>query len=77
MQETYNLNAPVTAANFVQLPELSPKLTEATDKAHEIVYRYIMGEITMDEYDKEVNDFINKYKEIKDAYNAEIKKYVN
>ena len=36
-----------------------------------------MGEITMDEYDKEVNDFINKYKEIKDAYNAEIKKYVN
>lgn len=76
MREVYNLNPPVTAANFVKLPDLSPKYKEATDKAHEIVYRAIMGEITMEQYDNEVKDFISKYQEIKDAYNTEIKKYV-
>lgn len=76
IQDVYNLNEPVTAKSFVQLPDLAPKSNEATLKSHEIVYRYIMGEINLDQYNREVADFIRTYAELKDAYNAEVKKYL-
>lgn len=77
MQDAYNLNPPVTAKNFIKLPDLAPKVNEAALKAREITYRYIMGEITMEQFDKDVADFMKTYAEIKDAYNADVKKYIN
>lgn len=76
LQDAFNSNPPTGPANFIQLPDLAPKLNEANSKAHEIVYRAIMGEITMEQYDAEVNAFLNQYQFIKDAYNNEIKKYI-
>lgn len=76
MQDAFKTNPPTSPSNFVSLPDLAPKLTEANEKAREIVYKAIMGEITMDQYDNEVNQFLIKYQFIKDAYNAEIKKFI-
>ena len=76
VQDEFNLNPPVVPKDFVSLPDLAPKLTEANDKTHEIVYKAIMGEITMDQFDEEVKAFVNKYQGIKDTYNTEIKKFI-
>ena len=76
MQDAYNLNPPVTAKNFIKLPDLAPKVNEAGLKAHEIVYRYIMGETDAAQFDKDVEDFVKTYADIKDAYNNEVKKYI-
>ena len=76
IQDEYKLNPAVVPKDFVALPDLAPKVTEAQDKAHEIVYKAIMGEITMDEFDNEVEAFVKKYQDVKDAYNSELKKYI-
>jgi len=76
LQDAFSKNPPTGPGNFVSLPDLAPKLAEASEKAHEIVYKAIMGEITMDQYDIEVKAYLEKYQFIKDAYNTEIKKYI-
>lgn len=53
-----------------------PKYKEASDKAIEIIYQTITGQISMSEFDSQVRDFVTKYQDVKDAYNAELKKYV-
>lgn len=75
LQNDFKRNPQVAPVDFVKLPDLAPKYQEAQDKAHEIIYKAIMGEISMNDFDNEVKDFVKKYKEVKDAYNNEIKKF--
>lgn len=68
-------NPKVVPSDFVKLPDIAPKLNEAIGKAREIFYKALMGQITTAEFDAEVAAFVAKYQDIKNAYNAEIKKY--
>lgn len=49
--------------------ETLAKLQEAYEQSKSIILKAITGEISMEEYDKQVSDFLAKYQFITDAYN--------
>jgi putative aldouronate transport system substrate-binding protein len=64
----------VTAESFVpSIPDLAPKMKEARELSKAIIFKAVMGEISMEEYDKEVKDFLNKYNYIPEAYTKSYK----
>jgi len=66
-----------TAASFVPSnAELAPKAAEARAASLNIIFKAIIGEITMVEYDKQVNEFIEKYKYITDDYTKALQKVI-
>jgi hypothetical protein len=66
-----------TAKNFVPTnAELAPKLAEARAASLNIIFKAIIGEISMEEYDKQVSDFIEKYKFITDDYTKALQKVI-
>lgn len=68
---------PFTAASFVPSnAELAPKLAEARAASLNIIFKAIIGEISMDEYDKQVNEFIKKYEFITNDYTQALQKVI-
>lgn len=75
LHDAYNLNPKVAPQDQINLPDMYPKYKEASDKSVEIIYKAILGQISMSDFDSQVQDFVAKYKDVKDAYNNELKKY--
>ncbi|MDD2502609.1 MAG: extracellular solute-binding protein [Clostridia bacterium] len=67
----------VTYASFVPtIADLAPKSAEARAESLNIMYRAIMDEISMEEYDELVSEWLEKYKYITDAYTEELQKVI-
>jgi len=65
----------ITNASFVpSIADIAPKSAEAREQSKNIIYRAVMGEISMEEYDSLVSEWVKKYKYITDAYTTELKK---
>ncbi len=65
----------VTNASFVgSIPDLVPKSAEAREESKNIMYRAVMGEISMEEYDSLVSEWLKKYKYITDEYTKALQK---
>lgn len=58
------------------VPDVAAKYSEARNVSLSILYNAIMGEISMEEYDQQVADFIAKYSDVKDAYNKSLDDYL-
>lgn len=64
----------ITVANFVpSIPDLAPKTKEAREISKGIIFKAVMGEISMEEYDNQVKDFLSKYGYITEAYTKSYK----
>lgn len=65
----------VTNASFVQtIADLVPKSSEAIEESKNIMYRAVMGEISMEDYDSLVDQWLKKYKYITDDYTKALQK---
>ena len=68
----------VSDASFVPSnPDLAPKIAEARAASLNIILKAIIGEISMEEYDKQVSDFIGKYKYITEEYTVALQKVID
>lgn len=56
--------------------DLVPKIAEAKEASLQIIFKAIMGEIKMDEYDAQVKDYLSKYQFITDEYNKMYSEYL-
>lgn len=60
--------------NLVTLSkETSAKIGESQELSKSIILKAIVGEITMEQYDEMVKDYLNKYQFITDEYNEKLK----
>jgi hypothetical protein len=60
-------------ASYIQLSaDTQSKVKEAQELSKSIIIKAIIGEITMQEYDAQVSDYLNKYQFITDEYNAKL-----
>lgn len=49
------------------------KIGESQELSKSIILKAIVGEITMEQYDEMVKDYLNKYQFITDEYNEKLK----
>ncbi|NLC67451.1 MAG: extracellular solute-binding protein [Clostridiaceae bacterium] len=67
----------ITPASFIPtIAELAPKMDEAREESKVIMYKAVMGEISMEEYDIQVNAWLQKYKYIADEYTKELQEVI-
>jgi ABC-type glycerol-3-phosphate transport system substrate-binding protein len=67
----------ITNASFVpSIAEIAPKSAEAREESKNIMYRAVLGEISMEEYDSLVSQWLKEYKYITDAYTEELQKVI-
>jgi len=67
----------LTSASFVStIAEHVPKSSEAREESKAIMYKAVMGEISMDEYDNQVKAWLQKYKYITDDYTKSLEKVI-
>jgi ABC-type glycerol-3-phosphate transport system substrate-binding protein len=65
----------ITDASFVPtIADFVPKSAEAKEESKNIMYRAVMGEISMEDYDSMVKEWLDKYKYITDAYTEELQR---
>lgn len=78
LEEKSKLVPAVTPQDFLKLEaDTLSRKSEAKERAESILLKAIIGEISMEEYDKQVSEFLKKYQSITDEYNKkadEIKK---
>ncbi|HOJ09999.1 MAG TPA: extracellular solute-binding protein [Clostridiales bacterium] len=78
LEEKLKLVPAVTPQDFLKLEaDTLSRKSEAKERAESIILRAIIGEISMEEYDKQVSEFLKKYQSITNEYNKkadEIKK---
>jgi len=64
-------------SNFVPtIAEHAPKSSEAREESKTIMYKAVMGEISMEEYDRQVEAWLQKYKYITDDYTKSLEKVI-
>lgn len=67
----------LTSASFVStISDHVPKSSEAREESKAIMYKAVMGEISMDEYDNQVKAWLQKYKYITDDYTKSLEKVI-
>lgn len=76
-KEVYSKEPDYAAAMMVISPDIKSAEKEALAQSISIVVKAIVGEISMDEYDKQVKDYLNKYKKVTDEYNRAYTEYKN
>jgi len=64
---------PLNPINYITLSlDTVTRLKEANELSKSIVVKAIIGEISMEEYDAQVSDYIKKYQFITDEYNSKL-----
>ncbi|NSW89586.1 MAG: extracellular solute-binding protein [Firmicutes bacterium] len=67
----------ITPASFVStIADLAPKSSQAREESKAIMYKAVIGEISMEEYDRQVAAWLQKYKYITDEYTKSLQKVI-
>lgn len=67
-KKQYDASGPAIIDLFKKDTDTTNKMVEAANLSTAIILKAMTGSITMDEYDKQVKDFLEKYKGVTEAY---------